>query len=355
MTRLSILASTVVTLLLAACTVQGPSPAPVPVTVMTFNAQNLFDNVDDPGKDDKAYLPLAAKQTPQHVAACNQIEVESWRNECLYLDWNVAAIATKLEHLAATIRQVDDGAGADIILFQEVENVRILNRLRREYLDGLGYRPAILVEGDDTRGIDVAMLSKYPLLEEPRLHPLAVPEFPDRAGDTRGVLEATFLLPNGAELTAFAVHFPAPFHPTGMRVAAYRHLNGLLDGLQDHRHAIAAGDFNTTSSEDTREGLLDDYVRPHWIVAHDVGCGDCDGTYYYARDDNWSFLDMILFAPARGADTTARIRGESVQIANAYKPQTTAAGTPQRHVSADGTGVSDHWPMIATIEVSQKQ
>ena len=27
------------------------------VSVMTFNVENLFDNVDDPGKDDKAYLP----------------------------------------------------------------------------------------------------------------------------------------------------------------------------------------------------------------------------------------------------------------------------------------------------------
>jgi hypothetical protein len=29
-------------------------------TIMTFNAQNLFDTKDDEGKDDKAYLPLEA-------------------------------------------------------------------------------------------------------------------------------------------------------------------------------------------------------------------------------------------------------------------------------------------------------
>ena len=32
------------------------------VTIMTFNVQNLFDNVDDPGKDDMTYLPTDAKQ-----------------------------------------------------------------------------------------------------------------------------------------------------------------------------------------------------------------------------------------------------------------------------------------------------
>lgn len=44
---------------------------------MTFNVQNLFDNVDDPDKDDKAYLPIAAKQNQDRIAACNEIEVNS--------------------------------------------------------------------------------------------------------------------------------------------------------------------------------------------------------------------------------------------------------------------------------------
>ena len=85
------------------------------VTVMSFNVQNLFDNVDDPDKDDKAYLPLAAKQNDAHIAACNEIEVESWRNECLYLDWNDEALEYKLGVVAESIRQVNDGRGADIV------------------------------------------------------------------------------------------------------------------------------------------------------------------------------------------------------------------------------------------------
>ena len=96
-------------------------------------------------------------------------------------------------------------------------------------------------------------------------------------------------------------------------------------------------------------------VRPGWTVAHDLGCGDCRGTYYYAPDDNWSFLDMILFSPARGEKTTSRIRANSVAIANALPAQVTSQGTPRRHDSASRNGVSDHWPIIATIEVSRKQ
>jgi hypothetical protein len=130
------------------------------VTIMSFNVQNLFDNVDDPGKDDKAYLPLAAKQNDAHIAACNEIEVESWRNECLTLDWSDEALEFKLGVVAETIRQVNDGQGADIIALQEVENINVLERLRTEYLEDLGYLPAILVEGTDTRGIASAALSR---------------------------------------------------------------------------------------------------------------------------------------------------------------------------------------------------
>ena len=331
------------------------APHPAGVTIMSFNVQNLFDNVDDPGKDDKAYLPLAAKQNADHTEACNDIEVDSWRDECLYLDWSDAALDHKLDVLAATIRQVNGGQGADIIALQEVENLAVLERLRKEHLDGLGYLPAILVEGTDTRGIDVAFLSKLPLESEPQLHPLSISEFSDRQGDTRGVLQADFRLPDGSVLTGFSVHFPAPFHPTPMRVAAYEHLAALRGALPDDYHAFAAGDFNTTSSEDAREDMLARYARPYWTVAHDLGCGDCQGTYYYGRDGTWSFLDMILFSPARGEKATAQIRADSVAISNGNPAQVSPDGTPQRYRSAGRTGVSDHWPIVATIEMTGKQ
>jgi endonuclease/exonuclease/phosphatase family metal-dependent hydrolase len=340
----------------AACTSdQQETSITTTVTVMSFNVQNLFDNIDDPDKDDKAYLPIAAKQSESHIAACNEIAVDSWRDECLQLDWSSATIDRKLTVLAETIRQVSDGRGADIIALQEVENETILNRLSEDYLGDLGYRPAILIEGTDARGIDVAILSKLPLAEKPRLHALRLRDFPDREADTRGVLEATFELADGSLLTAFSVHFPAPFHPTAMRIEAYQHLASLLAALPHDRPAFAAGDFNTTSSEDAREKLLDNYARPHWTLAHDVGCNECQGSYFYHRDSSWSFLDMILFSPARGAKTTAQIRGESVQIANRYPPQRNESDTPERFRAENGRGVSDHWPMIATIEFTQKQ
>jgi hypothetical protein len=64
---------------------------------------------------------------------------------------------------------------------------------------------------------------------------------------------------------------------------------------------------------------------------------------------------MILFAEARGAKTTARIRGDSVRIANHYEPQVNESGRPDRFNVENGTGVSDHWPITASIELAVKQ
>ena len=330
------------------------TPVPESVSIMTFNVQNLFDNVDDPVKDDKAYLPLAAKQDDRHIAACGEIEVESWRNECLHLDWSDATIEHKLGVLAETIKQVGDGRGADIIALQEIENFAILERLRNEYLADSDYLPAILIEGSDSRGIDVAFLSRLPVVGEPELHALEFEEFPDRVGDTRGVLEATFELPDGALLTGFSVHFPAPFHPTEMRVAAYDHLNALRDALPADRNVFAGGDFNTNSAEDEREGMLERFVRPSWTVAHDA-CDGCPGTQYYARDDTWSFLDMILFSPGRGENATWQIRADSVRIANENPSQIDKNRRPLRYDAETQRGTSDHWPLVVSIEPSGNQ
>ncbi len=348
----------VLALLLAGC-LRGQVPAqdagaepapPATVTLMTFNVENLFDTRHDPGKDDRTYLPLELKQTAEHRAACAAIERETWRDQCLDWDWSEAIVDTKLKAVAAAIRQVNGGAGPDVVALQEVENIRILGRLANEYLADLHYEP-ILIEGDDERGIDVAFLSRLPQAEPATLHRIDFGEIADEAeADTRGILEATFRLPDGTLLAGYAVHFPAPYHPTAMRAAAYDKLNALLAALPDERPAFAAGDFNTTSAEDREQSMLQRFVRPHWTVVHETGCAGCKGTSYYPPTGEWSFLDMLLWAPSRGAQTTWRLVANSVAIANATPAQVTPEGVPARFALPEGSGLSDHWPLVATIE-----
>lgn len=329
----------------------GASPA---VTIMTFNVENLFDTRDDAGKDDRTFLPLALKQTDEHRQACNEIKVQYWREQCLNWDWSESVLTRKLAVVAQVILQVGNGRGPDILALQEVENLAILERLRTEYLGAAGYAPAILIEGRDERGIDVAFLTRLGVVDTPVLHQIPFQGAPEeRVADTRGILEATFRLPDGAQLTGYAVHFPAPFHPTDMRVTAYEYLNALKSALPEGRAAFAAGDFNTTSTEDREKSMLEKYARQNWVVVHEQGSVSSKGTSYYAEADNWSFLDMILWSPARkDSDATWRLREGSVQVENHVAAQVHGS-TPARFELPDGSGVSDHWPLLFSIELKQ--
>jgi hypothetical protein len=66
---------------------------------------------------------------------------------------------------------------------------------------------------------------------------------------------------------------------------------------------------------------------------------------------------MILWARGnmRGENTTWHIRADSVEIANKLPAQVSPEGTPNRFSLAEGDGVSDHWPLLMTIESKQKQ
>lgn len=343
---------------LAACTRETLPVTDVPatasleaVTIMTFNVENLFDTRDDPDKDDRTYLPIEMKQTEAHRAACARVENEHWREQCLSWDWSEEIVERKLEVVADSILQVGDGRGPDIVALQEVENLHILQRLTTEHL-AAAYEP-ILIEGDDERGIDVAFLSRLPVAEPPVLHRITFEGVEhEREADTRGILEATFRLPDGSLLTGYAVHFPAPFHPTSMRADAYETLNRLAAALPADRPAFAAGDFNTTSEEDREKAMLERYVRPSWTIVHETGCGACRGTSYYPPTDEWSFLDMILWSPAtaRSAGATWDLRPGSAALANATSAQATPDGLPARFALPEGSGVSDHWPLVVTIE-----
>ena len=329
--------------LFALAFILSPQAFSAPISIMTFNVENLFDATHDAGKNDETYLPASEKKKTAHIEKCKKISVRRWRDQCLYWDWSEAVVDQKLRVVSDAIKQVNGGQGPDIIALQEVENISILERLRNDYLTGLGYQPAVLLEGKDKRGIDVAFLSKLPVIEA-KLHPIIFPKsLKKRAGDTRPILETSFELPNGETLTGFSVHFPAPYHPTEMREVAYTKLNKIVAALPENQVVFAAGDFNTTLEEDTNKGLLERWVRPTWQVAHDL-CEACPGTSYYPPKDDWSFLDMVLWRSTPGWKMTGSF------LANQTPEQVLPNGTPKRFQLPEASGVSDHWPLVMVVE-----
>ena len=94
--------------------------------VVSWNVHDLFDEVDriePPGELDEVPSP--------------------------------AEVERRLDLVAATLRRLD----ADVVLLQEVEDLPLLERLAAR----TGHPEARLLDGQDPRGIDVALLARWPV------------------------------------------------------------------------------------------------------------------------------------------------------------------------------------------------
>ena len=306
-------------------------------SAMTLNTQNLFDTVDDPKKNDKAYLPIELKKSQKHISSCQDIKVKSWKDECLYLDWDEDTKNTKLMNLANEIIKYNN-SGPDILALQEVENINILTQLFK-LLEPYGYKDLSLLEGKDYRGIDTALITKFNIVDS-KLHYITFTGKYENK-DTRPILEVTLDI-NNKKLKIYNVHFPAGYHDVSMRIDS---LNFLMDLLNSHKFpSIALGDFNINIKEDRK---LDIYKSQeiYWEVAHLNGCNKCKGTYYYAYEKNWSFLDSIFLSK----DRNIKYIPNSINIHTTKTNSYSETGRPIKFNPNNKSGVSDHLPMVANF------
>jgi len=105
----------------------GPIGPPVTFKVMDWNVHDFFDEDDDPAKDDPRYL-------------------------------DAADVSSKITKLAKVI----NAQSPDILTLQEVETKDLLRRLNDRLTVKLPHYE--LIPGRDPRGINVAIMSRFPLL-----------------------------------------------------------------------------------------------------------------------------------------------------------------------------------------------
>ncbi|MBY0384829.1 endonuclease/exonuclease/phosphatase family protein [bacterium] len=334
----------------------GYQPPTGSITVMTFNVQNLFDTENDPEKNDETFLPLDRKdQQVKSSCYANNTENTFYLNQCLTENWSERILKMKMKRLTDVVSQVKNGKGPDVLILQEVENVKILDRWRTEYLGKMNYKPAILIEGPDQRGIDVGVLTRLESVGPATLHLI-----PFKANDnltpaqirpTRGILETTLALPDGSLLTVLGLHFPSQSAPTETRKQAVDFINVIRSKLPPDRMVIVGGDFNISSEEDMKKGYISQALHKDWGVSHIMGCKGCSGTTYYPKTQSWSFFDILLVTPGLKPEGQSpwKVIPESIRVENNSIYHTNRYGTPARFSNNRKDGVSDHWPMVMEI------
>lgn len=345
-------------LTLFGCTSYRFKPQKGDVILMAYNVENLFDTQHDAGKEDYTTLPISAKQNDKHKAICSKERNSFYRGECLNLDWNQEVLFRKLERLTDVITQVNDGQGPDLLYLEEVENVNVLNIWMDRHLKALGYKEVVLLEGPDNRGIDTAFISKLPtqgaaLLHQVKFQAINGLKSTDLSA-SRGILEANFILPNNEILTAFALHLPSQAAPSEKRRQVLEQLGQRVKDLPKDRLVIAAGDFNITHLENIRENLIEKWMKPLFLVSHEIGCNHCEGTHNYRGE--WSFLDMMFFSKnlqlMEGKKGWAVLPESITTITTSRFQIQSSSFTPSRFGGGkDTTGVSDHLPLMAVLRL----
>jgi endonuclease/exonuclease/phosphatase family metal-dependent hydrolase len=247
------------------------------VRVATWNVHDLFDEVDrrvPPGELDLVPSP--------------------------------AEVEAKLDALAAVLVRLD----ADVVLLQEVENGPLLRRLAAR----AGYPEARLVDGLDPRGIDVAALSRLPVLayvsHQGELDPLGRPLWP------RDCVEV-HLGTAGRPLALVGSHLSSPLSDDGTRRALQAaRLREIADGLRRARPGglvVAGGDLNDGPGSAPLAPLLGDGV---WVDLAPAGAASWSSPSASAR------LDYLLVpeveAPAVSTATIAD--GGDVRAASDHRP-----------------------------------
>ena len=325
------------------------------LSVMTYNLENLFDTLHDKGKEDYTYLPLKFKNTSREVQDyCLSLDNDYYRESCFNYDWSDSVLQRKMQNLSQVILSYNNGAGADIIVFQEVENIRVLKQLVSGYLSKKGYRYIALEEGKDKRGIDVGMISKYPIRSQ-RIHHINISKYSSR--HTRPILEVKLQV-NKKTVTIFGNHWPSQGNVDEARIEASKVLRDMAMTSSSNL-VIATGDFNT-SSDDVLNGI-ELNVLPYFIdveaKARELKSNLNEGTHWYRGA--WESLDKIFVLKKSLQSTKVQVDYLSYEILKKefmlipkiwidYDNGTqTEFMIPNRYDTKTGKGFSDHLPVAA--------
>ena len=238
--------------------------------IASYNVLNMFDKIDDPNKNDEKTPPKSAQSE-------------------------------------AALAEVIESSQADVIAFQEVENLEILTQFRDK--NGLAddYPHVVLVEGNDNRGIDVALFSKHPIenvvSHKEKVFPIEGQE--DR-GFLRDLLQADIDIPEYGPVRFFVSHFASKIggeRSDQMRAAEAKAAREIIQqetkAFPSQKYVIM-GDFNDTPDSEAVKILTDKDEKGWGLV--DAFRNEPETVSYPTREKTakkWGYkrIDHILLSP----------------------------------------------------------
>lgn len=209
------------------------------MTIIFFNAENLFDTEDDPRKDDDAFTPDGDYR------------------------WTRSRYWDKLDAVSKVIVAADEDAAPALVGLSEVENETVLTDLTaRSALKEAGYK-FVMTDSPDNRGIDVALLYRRNYFKLISHESLRVNLRPYGGGATRDILHVTGVIETFDTLDVYVCHWPSRYNGTEQtepyRMCAAKIVRESVDSVFSMRrkpYVVIMGDLNEGPDDPAvREGL----------------------------------------------------------------------------------------------------
>lgn len=247
---------------------------------------------------------------------------------------------------------------ADVVCLQEVENLDVLERFRSQFLGGFrAYPHVMLVDGNDPRFIDVAILSKHPIVHARSYQHLKNSPRARSFIFSRDCLEVDIDF-GGTLISLFGNHFKSMIGGrAGTRSRRLGQVRAVKQIITDRFGArnpgrkpfIILGDFNDFI-EDGRESASSLPELVQWNqVENVVGRLNPDErwTHFFARQNEYRQLDYILVSRSLRPAVTA------IEIERRGMPRRADrfTGSRFRGVGQDNPKASDHCPVVVELDI----
>lgn len=312
--------------------------------VVSFNVENLFDTIPNAAGNDREFLPESKK---------------AWTEKRYY---------AKLNRLAEAISESGQLSWPWIVALQEVESHTVVEALiRSTTLVSAGYQ-CVVSEGDDPRGLDVALLYTEGLFEVLDTRQWCIPFSEEPEKRSRPILCVSGRFFNGQQLTLLVVHLPSrrggATKSNKYRRDAVRLLQEKCDSILNAapQHPIVVmGDFNSTPYDritQTWASPVEGRSRFKAGQMYDISTlkqdGSMPGSYYFRGV--YTQIDRMVVSPALlDVDSTqsalryATKSFSNVPLEGSMRKLKNGRKIPHRTYGGNSYigGTSDHFPIRA--------
>lgn len=302
-----------------------------------YNVENLFDTIDDPRKNDNAFLPDSKKA------------------------WNTYRYFEKIDRLAEVIERMNEWGNLIFIGFCEVENHAVLQDLSWSSRISKSKYSIIHRSSPDSRGIDVAAFydaRRFELLDTLFIR---VSDHDDENFKTRDIVYVKGVI-EADTLNIFLNHWPSRYggqeRSEPKRIVAaevLRHAVDSLKSLNPKSKILVMGDFN--------DYPFNKSIRNHLLAVHPDSLNQEQelinlayplsteglGTYFYKGE--WGMLDQVMVSRALYPQT----KGGEMHIFNPdfiTHERRDGEKVPSRSYLGNkyAGGYSDHFPIFIELK-----